>query len=156
MNDDFSRDIKRLSKLLEEVKELFQNMVDSRWLLLREELRKPVFDAWSEVQLIFDDLQKEFDTPSRDLRESLRERLGQAGLLGKQLDLKETAIELSWKDFKQWGTVKLLKKVLDLINSFLESLFKALPGGHAIKEFKDFFELGIEEDGNRFFEQQVE
>jgi len=130
-----------LADFMVSVKDILQQVVEWRGLLFREELRQPIADAWLEVQSAFDDVSSRLigdDEISEDA-------ISRIGLTGKQLELKLKGFNGAWDRFKQWGTVKLLKKLLDWIDIIVGSLASIIPGADAIEEFKDSARQGIED-----------
>lgn len=126
-------------------KDILQQVVDWRGLLFREELRQPIVDAWQELGLAFEDVMKGLvEGEGNELVSD--DQLRSLGLTGKQLELKLTGFNDAWNRFRQWGSVKLLKKLLDWIDIILGSLASIIPGADAIEEFKDSAKQGIEGD----------
>jgi hypothetical protein len=133
-----------LSQFLRKVDQTLQIAVDSRAILFREELREQILTAWNEVvrnRLI------SYTTQVENVEKEEKEPkfFGEHGLTGSELTPKLTGFDLAFETFKKWGTVRLLKKLLRWINSILGSLIESIPGGGAIKEFKELIENAIEE-----------
>ena len=131
-----------LADFMVSVKDILQQVVEWRDLLFREELREPIADAWQAMHSAFDDVRLGLVEGDEVVSEQALERIG---LTGKQLDLKLIGFNGAWDKFKQWGTVKLLKRLLDWIDIILGSLASLIPGADAIEEFKDAAKQGIEE-----------
>jgi hypothetical protein len=127
--------IDNLEDFLEEVRKLFDNIA-YHWdqILIPAEFREPLVEAWDELRPAIVTLKDEINSPDHETK------LKEAGLSGKQLQLKLGILNRAWEKFKDTGTAKLLRKLLDWINKILESLGAALPGGEAVKELKDAIE----------------
>jgi len=130
-----------LYQFVDDVHVILKQVVDWRELLFREELRQPIVDAWDELQSAFDDVKQRVESENLTSDEHLQ----QVGLMGKQLELKLKGFSGAWDKFKSWGSVKILKTVLDWIDIILGSLASLIPGADAIEEFKDSAKKGIEE-----------
>jgi len=126
------------------VRDILQQVVEWRGLLFAKELRQPIADAWLEVQSAFDDVDVRLRSVEGDEIVS-DDELAKIGLTGKQLELKLKGFNSTWGRFKQWGTVKALKKLLDWIDIILGSLASIIPGADAIEEFKDSAKQAIED-----------
>ena len=131
-------DINDLEEFLKEIEKLFDNIV-RHWnhVLFREEDRDPISDAWDELKPTFGSLRNQVGYKTAEDFEIV-------GLAGQQLKLKLKGLQDSWRRFFKSGTVRLLKELLDWINSILESLGKIIPGVDAVKEFKDALEKLIQ------------
>jgi hypothetical protein len=131
-------DINDLEEFLREIEKLFDNIV-RHWnqVLFREEDREPIADAWDELRPTFGSLGDQVGYKTAEDFEIV-------GLAGQQLKLKLKGLQDSWRRFFTSGTVRLLKELLDWINSILESLGKIIPGVDAVKEFKDALEKLIQ------------
>lgn len=57
-----------------------------------------------------------------------------------QLALKLKDLNDAWQAFFDRGSVRLLKKVLDWINTILGSIASIVPGGEGIQELKEAIE----------------
>jgi hypothetical protein len=113
--------------------------VDWRELLFPEDVRSDVEAAWSNLEPRFAGV--------KDRLGSIPDtRVDEAGLSGSQLNLKLTGFRGAVDRFKQKGTVKLLKKLLEWINIVLKSLASIVPGGEALKEFKEAIEKYIKDN----------
>lgn len=122
----------KLLKFLERLEEVLKHIAYSQWLLGRRIMRNKIFDAFQGVQETIAKLRGKIGDPS----EELAERLKEAGLTGKQLDLKYQGFDKAWRAFNAWGGMRLLKKLLDWIDIILGSI----PGAEAVKEFKEVCE----------------
>ena len=91
-------------------------------------------EAWDELRPAIVMLKDEVNSPDHATK------LKEAGLSGKQLQLKLGILNRAWEKFKDTGTAKVLRKLLSWINKILESLGAVLPGGEAVKELKDAIE----------------
>jgi hypothetical protein len=122
---------------------LFDNIVES-WdqILFRRDVRSFITNAWSSLKST---VQTSFQTLRSSLRGIANDILERIGLTGHQLALKLKGLNDAWQAFNELGTVRLLKKLLEWINAILGSLIAALPGGEALKEFKEAIEKLIQE-----------
>ena len=139
------RDRDKLADFVVGTKDILQQVVEWRELLFREELRQPIADAWNELGSAFEEVTKGLvEGEGEELVSD--DALRRIGLTGMQLELKLRGFNSAWDKFKQWGSIKLLKKLLDWIDIILGSLASVIPGADAIEEFKDSAKQGIEED----------
>jgi hypothetical protein len=127
------------------VRDILQQVVEWRGLLFREELREPIAEAWQELRPSFDDVMRALVEGDEEERVS-DEELRRVGLTGRQLQLKLIGFNGAWDRLRQWGSVKVLKKVLEWIDIILGSLASIIPGADAIEEFKDSAKAGIDEN----------
>ena len=142
-----SDDRAALADFMVGVRDILQQVVEWRELLFRKELRQPIADAWLEVELAFLDVRRGLVESDEEGHEIVSEgALAKIGLTGKQLELKLKGFSSAWERFKEWGTVKVLKKLLDWIDIILGSLASIIPGADAIEEFKDSVKQGIEDE----------
>ena len=153
MDTNLQRDQNNLSAFITKTEEVLQYVVKCRIVLFRRELRKPIKDAWQglqkweradslKIKSIFQLVKEQLIDPDWD-------KVKIAGLVDEQLHLKLECFIFAYNEFKQWGTIKLLKKVLDWINIVLDSLKTAVPIIEPISEFKKVCEAGIDEEGGR-------
>ena len=127
--------IDNLEDFLEEVRKLFDN-ITYHWdqILIPAEFRKPLVEAWDELRPAIASLKDEVNSDDNATK------LEEAGLSGKQLQLKLGILNRVWEKFKDTGTAKVLRKLLGWINKILASLGAVLPGGEAVKELKEAIE----------------
>jgi hypothetical protein len=89
---------------------------------------------------------QEFERDVVMVREARAERLYRAGLYGAQLNLKFAAVR-RWMG--RWSIAnpskRVLTKVLESIDTIMDSMIDALGLGHALKELKDVLLNLIEE-----------
>src|SRR6185503_3699278 len=106
--------IDSLKDFLEEVRKLFDN-ITYHWdqILIPAEFREPLVEAWDELRPAITRLKDEVDSPYNETK------LEEAGLSGKQLQLKLGILNRIWQKFKDTGTAKLLRKLLGWINKIL-------------------------------------
>lgn len=137
--------INDLNDFLNEVEKLFDDIIE-KWgdLLFREEYRQPLADAWHELKDVLPDLKSQISDPSPELRARLKE----VGLSGRQLSAKLLGLNSVWTRFRKYGTIKLLKKLLDFINDVLGSLGVAVPGIEALDELKKLIEKWLDSGGD--------
>ena len=133
---------KELIRFLKETKTILQNIVDARHVLFRKDLRKPIEDAWIDVEKLIDESIDDLKTTDIVLENKLVE----AGLTGNQLVFKIKGFDGALKRFENRGTVNLLDKLLKWINTILKSLIVAIPGAEGIKEFKESLEAEIDDE----------
>lgn len=133
--------IDNLPDFLKEVEDLFDAIIKS-WgdLLFKEKYRAPLADAWHELKDRLPALRKELDHPSTDLKD----RLNDAGLTGRQLEVKLLGINEAWQRFREYGSVRLLRRLLGFINDALGSLAAAVPGIEALDELKKIIERWLD------------
>ena len=130
--------INNLREFLKEVEGLLDNIVGP-WnqLLFAENDREPLEEAWTELKPKLPDIERQLlDTPPDQLED--------AGLSGNQLRAKLKWLNDAWKRFKEKGTVKLLKKLLEWINLILGSIALLVPKAEALKEMKEAIEKLID------------
>jgi hypothetical protein len=116
--------------------------LDAIWALLR----KIIFE-WDELMIAqerrqvmkeaFNELDNKFHAIKLGLVDFDTKKFADAGLDGKQLEMKLSKGRNLWRSFWKRGGRKWLGRVLTWSNKLLESLATVLPGGHAIKELKD-------------------
>lgn len=133
-------DLIELVRFLHDSRNVFRTIIDARGVLFREEVRQPLYDAYTkdierEIELVMSELQ-DADQNNPDLCQ----KLGDAGLSGVQLYLKIVGFRRYYERFVKRGTLKVLEKLLRWINKILGSLAAGLPGAEAIKEFKEIIE----------------
>ncbi len=108
--------------------------------LLPNELRSIFHEAWLVCRA------REVPTLIQGIRTAPVERLQRYGLVGVELQAKLASVSKisEWL----WGgpTRKLLKKLLEMIDTLLESIVEAIPGGHGLIELKQAIENLIPED----------
>jgi hypothetical protein len=127
-----------LPEFLDAVRELLRKII-FEWdeLLIAEERRQALQDAFVEVNPVFDTL---IDKVAATYDLTAQQKLVEVGLAGKQLEMKLGKGRSLWERFWRHGGRKWLGRLLGWINKILESLAAAIPGGHAIKELKDAVE----------------
>src|SRR5262249_19103576 len=132
--------IRDVPAFVEEVRKLFDNMVCS-WsqVLFPQKYRQAIKDAWDQAKGWINAFLPAWQKVPQ-------QKKSDAGLHGKQLDLKLAGLSGAWDRFVKKGTVRLLKKLLSWINTILGSIASVVPGGEALKELKDALEKLIEED----------
>jgi hypothetical protein len=135
--------VKNLSEFLDEVEKLFDDII-GKWgdLLFKKKFRQPLAEAWSELKITLLNLKQEIKNPSYELQNKLKE----VGLSEKQLSAKLLGLNDVWERFREYGTVKLLKKLLDFINDVLGSLGAAVPGIEALEELKKLIEKWLDDE----------
>lgn len=130
-----------LRDFLNETEALLTEIIDRRAEFIPEELQPYFVEAWPEVRASISTAKDDLFT-----RVVVSDRLPSAGLTGKQLALKLFAFRRSVDALKLGGwSRRLLKRVLDWLNTILGSLASVLPGVDAIKEFKEAIENALDE-----------
>jgi hypothetical protein len=126
--------INNLEEFLNETQGLLDNIVGP-WsqILFEENDREPLEIAWTELRPALPDIEYQ-------LHDALPHQLEEAGLSGNQLTAKLKWLNDAWKKFKEKGTVKLLKKLLEWINLILGSIAIIVPKAEALKELKEAIE----------------
>ena len=137
--------INDLNDFLNEVEKLFDDIIE-KWgdLLFREEYRQPLADAWYELKDALPALKTRVSDPSSELEDRLKE----VGLSGRQLSAKLLGLNSVWERFRKFGTIKLLRKLLEFINDVLGSLGVAVPGIEALDELKKLMEKWLDGGGD--------
>jgi DUF1009 family protein len=97
--------------------------------------------AWEEFEGDFD-VQK----ANSLIQNVAAARLQSFGLYGKQLDLKLAVIAAWTQRFSQSRLKKILLKLLDAIDTLLDSLIAATGIDEALKEIKDILRDSIDDD----------
>lgn len=94
------------------------------------------------------EFEEEFDLAdaSKKLREAPADNLREAGLFGSQLELKLAVVDRFKKAFKRLPWKPILKKLIDAIDSVLDSIVAAVGIGEALKELKDILRRLLDED----------
>jgi hypothetical protein len=108
---------------------LCDNMVGP-WsqLLFEEAYRGSLSAAWDQLRPALNPQQVDNTKDGNRLRERI-------GLARDQLKLKLEVLTERWKRFKEKGTVKHLRRLLDSVTNILDSLAREIPGFEALKEF---------------------
>lgn len=136
-------DRRSLVNFVSEVQELLGNTVadPSRWF--PTELHEPLQSAWEEVTPSFDMAGRYLtEPPDASLLEA---QLAHVGLTGGQLRLKRTGWERARDAFRERFTKRALGRALGWANIILGSLAGLIPGGDAIKEYKEAVEQAVED-----------
>lgn len=98
--------------------------------LFYSELRDPMLAAWSDVSGRFDGLVLAVE----QLPDEVIQR---HGLEGAQLEFKLGTVRTSSRLYSRYGTGRLLRRLLEAIDTLLDSILDATGFGSAISEFKD-------------------
>jgi hypothetical protein len=85
------------------------------------------------------------DMPNEGAVESLETRLGAAGLLSPDLDLKLAGYSRAESRFRVSPAKRLLKSALRWANVLLGSIVVVVGAGEALKELKEAIEAGVED-----------
>ena len=109
--------------------------------LFIEELLPKIPKAWEEFRADFN-----VEKAERLVNETPGPVLQSHGLYGHQLTLKLSAIASWRKRFLGKKTKKLLLRLLDAIDTLLDSLMQAAGIDKALKEIKDILRNSIDED----------
>ena len=142
-NPATDQDRDTLFEFLNGVRTILQEIVNAKVILFRESLRDPLENAWdTSVRNTIEMVQYQLRNPPPGLNEAL----GDSGLSGSELTFKIQGFRMAFDRFWQRGTVNLLKKLLNWINTILKSLIAAIPGAEAINEFKEAIENEINDE----------
>jgi len=134
----FTSQITGIPDFFDFVTQLFDEITGS-WspILFKQKFRQPILDAWNAIKGTVSSVMSSFNSlATTDLQN--------AGLIGKQLDLKLAGLNAAWTNFLQNGTVRFLKDLLGWVNSLLGSLATLIPPVEAWKEFKEAMEKLVE------------
>jgi hypothetical protein len=134
--------IRDIPHFFDEIANLFDEITTS-WspILFKEKFRQPILDAWYAVKSTIISIKSSFYS-------LVATTLDEAGLSGKQLDLKLTGLSDAWTSFKENGTLRFLKDLLGWVNSILGSLARVIPQVEGWKEFKEAIEKLLEPVGH--------
>jgi hypothetical protein len=140
----------RLATFVLETVQLLKELATDRLDLFPQDLQPSVKAAWTEFE-------RDFDSAQADLtvRAMQSDRATWAGLYGSQLQLKLAVVQY-WRD--KWEASKtafglgkgfgkkILKKLIDAIDTVLGSIIAATGLDEALRELKDIFNNSIDED----------
>ena len=105
------------------------------------ELQEDIGAAWKEFEEDFDE--SRFVATARDIPS---DRAVWAGLYGAQLRLKLAVVSHWHHKWNSSFSTKILKKLLDAIDTVLDSLIAATGLGEALKELKDILSNSVDDD----------
>ena len=155
--DDDGNNFSGLPAMLERIRKTLGNLVEVAPLVVPSDLVTVVQRTWPIAEKRLRDAIA--TVGSTNVSSQVISALKEAGLTGLMLKMKQVSVEYhmsridqailtypkkSWSE-KLFGVVKPGFKI---INSILGSLFKAIPGVEAVKEFKDHLEAGYEAGEN--------
>jgi hypothetical protein len=136
-------DRRALANFVSEVRWLLGQMLEDRETWFPSDLREPLRSAWEEIQPSFDMATRYLiEPPDANLLEA---QLAHAGLARRQLALKRTRWERARDALRERLTRPVLKRALRWANIILGSLAGIIPGGDAIKEYKESVEQAVED-----------
>jgi hypothetical protein len=136
-------DRRALANFLSEVQVLLGDTVADPSTWFPTELHEPLQSAWEELKPSFDLAGRYLaEPPDANLLEA---ELAHVGLTGGQLLLKRTGWERARDAFRERFTRRALRRALGWANIILGSLAGIIPGGDAIKEYKEVVEQAVEE-----------
>ena len=104
-----------------------------------EDLRETVARACREVEPLW-------DKAAVTLNINVQTQLRDAGLLGAQGEAKVRGIKKWAREFFRNPNKRFFGKVAKWMNILLGSLASIVPGGEALKEFKEVVEAALEEE----------
>lgn len=136
------RDREELERFVSGTVDLLGSLATEHLDRFPAELRPDISAAWSEFQSDFH--RNRAQETARNIR---RDRAIWAGLYGAQLRLK-LAVVSYWR--RKWNlnfSTKILKKLLDAIDTVLDSLIAATGLDEALKELKDILGNSIDDEG---------
>ena len=125
-------DISRLRHIVTTARDLLHHLVFGKHDLITLELRQPLQDGWPDVQATTDATLRRLENCTPRLWSELE----RSGLIGNQLSMKKSLLDLDLKS-------GFLARVLKRLNSLLGSLAKAIFVVDVIKEYKDHVEISI-------------
>jgi hypothetical protein len=136
--------IETLRGFLAEVVGLFDN-ITGPWapLLFKDGDRRLLADAWAEYKdRTLPDVEsrlRAIETDPQRLSDEDHRRIAEHGLTpgSTQLRLKFHGLSNAWQAFYDFGTVRLLRRLLDWINRILGSIASIIPGGDGLEEIKE-------------------
>jgi hypothetical protein len=136
----------RLSEFFKQIHDFLRDLATRKHdpkggTLFPSELELLIEGAWAEFDGDFD-----LDGALTKIAGLSAADLGAHGLYGKQLVLKLRVIEIWQQRFQQFGGRKVFKKLIDAIDTLLESLLEAAGLDGAIKELKDILSDSVDED----------
>jgi hypothetical protein len=135
------RDREEIERFVSSTVDLLRSVSTEHLHLFPEELRQNISAAWGEFERDFNRT-RALET-ARKIR---RDRAIWAGLYGAQLGLKLSVVSY-WR--RKWNlkvTGKFLKKLLDAIDTVLDSLIAATGLDEALKELKDILSNSVDEE----------
>jgi hypothetical protein len=147
INTDLEQKAKQsLKYFINETLSLIKNLVydgidvDKRPFFIKD-LSDQIRPAWKEFEEDF-----KIDHALDQIQKTKAESLQVSGLYGKQLNLKLSVFENWKKRFSEKPIKKILLRLLDAIDSILDSVIAATGMDQALKEIKDILRNSIDED----------
>lgn len=133
----------RLAEFLRNTQQFISNTVETGTdpngnYLFYDELRPVMRAAWEEVR-------EHFDRAYGALQEVSDNRLWLHGLTGSQLGFKLGVVNWIGQRYARLDGKSLFRKLIDAIDTLLESILDALGVGGAISEFKDAMRDAVED-----------
>jgi hypothetical protein len=98
------------------------------------------------VQRARDEVEHHWDPVLEAINPNNESRLAEAGLLGAQREAKSRGLRKRAREFFRSPSKRAFKKVAQWINILLGSLASIVPGGEALKEFKEVVEAAMSDD----------
>lgn len=133
---DFAQDREDLITFLNDTYRFVQNIYEGNdpqsKQIVPNDLREMLLSAWSEFEGDFN-----LDEAQNRIRSLSEERMIAFGLYGAQLRLKLTIIARLRSEWLDFGGDNILKKLIDAIDTLLDSLIAATGINEALKELKD-------------------
>jgi len=147
INNDLEREAKdRLKDFLTKSHGLIRQLVyegvdkDGRSFFI-DDVSGLIREAWKEFEEDF-----KIDHAVSLIQQTSAETLKTSGLYGRQLNLKLSVVDKWKKRFSEKRIKKILLKLLDAIDTVLDSLIAATGIDQALKEIKDILRNSIDED----------
>lgn len=136
---DWEEYVRTIAEFLDETTKLFEQIVGWREVLFDEDIRDDIEAAWNEIKSrdVIAKVLQGFDQLDQWKR-------AEAGLAGRNLDLKLNAFGRALRRFRKQGTVRWLRPVLKWLNTILGTLASLIPGGEVLKEYKESIEHGLD------------
>ena len=135
------RDREELERFVSGTVRLIGDVATQHTHLFPPKLHQDIAAAWSEFDQDFD--RERALSLAREIPE---ERAIWAGLYGAQLQLKLAVVRYWRSKWNRFSTGKVLKKLLDAIDTVLDSLIAATGLDEALKELKDILSNSIDDE----------
>jgi len=132
---DFLKDTTALVRHL-----VYEGIDDDHRPFFFEDLSDQIRTAWEEFEEDFN-----INDAIDQINDTDAEKFQASGLYGSQLDLKLSVIDKWKKRFSKKRIKKILLKLLDAIDTVLDSLIAATGMNEALKEIKDILRNSIDE-----------
>lgn len=104
--------------------------------LFHQELVSPLREAWSEAV-------PQFQIVANETLRLTDPMLGDCGLFGAQLRFKLSVVRFLHRRYLEIPGVGPLRRLIDAIDTLLESILKAVGVGEGVKEIKDYIKHSL-------------